>query len=105
MAAFVVFWRFLIRSNSEWRSFLSLILVLLMTLIAHDAQGGKRSSDVSHYIADEDANFTPVVNSDGSISPGETRARLNYFYYIRNKGYMENRGAFYLTFHLHVTRP
>lgn len=47
----------------------------------------------------------PLVNADGSTSPGKTRARLNYFYYIKNKGYMENRGAFYMTYHLHVTRP
>jgi hypothetical protein len=47
----------------------------------------------------------PVINEDGSDSPGKTRARLNYIYFIRNRGYMENRGAFYMTFHIHVTRP
>jgi hypothetical protein len=48
----------------------------------------------------------PVVNADGSQSPGKTRARLNYFNYIRkNTSIQENRGAFYMTFHIHVTRP
>lgn len=39
----------------------------------------------------------PVVNADGSTSPGKTRARLNY-------GSIDE-GDFYLTFHIHVTRP
>lgn len=39
----------------------------------------------------------PVVNADGSASPGQTRARLNY-------GSVDE-GDFYLTFHIHVTRP
>jgi hypothetical protein len=47
----------------------------------------------------------PVVNDDGTISPGKTRARLNFFHFIHNKSYVENRGAFYMTFHIHVTRP
>jgi len=41
----------------------------------------------------------PVVNADGSTSPGRTRARLNY-----GSGF-GNHGDFYLTFHFHVTRP
>jgi hypothetical protein len=41
----------------------------------------------------------PVVNPDGSTSPGQARARLNY-----GSGF-GNEGDFYLTFHIHVTRP
>ncbi len=43
----------------------------------------------------------PVVNPDGSTSPGRARARLNLD--VRNK--TTNDGDFYLTFHIHVTRP
>jgi hypothetical protein len=43
----------------------------------------------------------PVVNSDGSTSPGQTRARLNY----GGAAPFTNEGDFYLTFHIHVTRP
>jgi hypothetical protein len=46
----------------------------------------------------------PVVNPDGSTSPGQTRARLNL---VSSKGNnpFTNEGDFYLTFHIHVTRP
>ncbi len=44
----------------------------------------------------------PVVNSDGSTSPGRTRARLDL---VDSKGDLTNEGDFYLTFHFHVTRP
>lgn len=43
----------------------------------------------------------PVVNPDGSTSPGQARARLNY----GNGAPFTNEGDFYLTFHIHVTRP
>ncbi len=43
----------------------------------------------------------PVVNPDGSTSPGQTRARLNY----GSGPPFNNEGDFYLTFHIHVTRP
>ncbi len=46
----------------------------------------------------------PVVNPDGSSSPGKTRARLNYFKSGKNPP-PPNQGAFYMTFHIHVTRP
>ena len=46
----------------------------------------------------------PVVNPDGSTSPGQTRARLNLVHTIGNTGYTDE-GDFYLTFHIHVTRP
>ncbi len=42
----------------------------------------------------------PVVNPDGSTSPGKARARLNF--YVRNN--ITDDGDFYLTFHIHVTR-
>jgi hypothetical protein len=44
----------------------------------------------------------PVVNPDGSTSPGRTRARLDL---VDSKGDLTNQGDFYLTFHFHVTRP
>jgi len=44
----------------------------------------------------------PVVNPDGSTSPGKTRARLDL---VDSKGNLTNEGDFYLTFHFHVTRP
>lgn len=43
----------------------------------------------------------PVVNPDGSTSPGKARTRLNYD--LRNQ--TTDDGDFYLTFHIHVTRP
>jgi hypothetical protein len=46
----------------------------------------------------------PVVNPDGSTSPGETRARLDLVN-MRGTGTLTNEGDFYLTFHFHVTRP
>ena len=46
----------------------------------------------------------PVVNPDGSTSPGKTRARLN-LNDTHGKGSVTNAGDFYLTFHFHVTRP
>jgi hypothetical protein len=44
----------------------------------------------------------PVVNSDGSTSPGRTRARLDL---VDSKGDLTNKGDFYFRFHFHVTRP
>jgi hypothetical protein len=46
----------------------------------------------------------PVVNADGSTSPGTTRARLVRFD-TTGRGSSSNAGDFYLTYHLHVTRP
>lgn len=46
----------------------------------------------------------PVVNADGSTSPGQTRARLDLVN-TRGAGSLTNEGDFYLTFHFHVTRP
>ena len=43
----------------------------------------------------------PVVNPDGTTSPGRARARLNLD--VRNS--TTDDGDFYLTFHIHVTRP
>ena len=45
----------------------------------------------------------PIVNPDGSTSPGKARARLNLVGTPR--GGMTDEGDFYLTFHIHVTRP
>ncbi len=44
----------------------------------------------------------PIVNPDGSTSPGKARARLNL---VTTRGSMTDEGDFYLTFHFHVTRP
>ena len=46
----------------------------------------------------------PVVNPDGSTSPGHTRARLDLVN-TRGTGTLTNEGDFYLTFHFHATRP
>jgi hypothetical protein len=46
----------------------------------------------------------PVVNPDGSTSPGRTRARLDLVS-THGTGNLTNEGNFYLTFHFHVTRP
>jgi hypothetical protein len=46
----------------------------------------------------------PVVNPDGSTSPGKTRGRLN-FIKTQGKTTTTNNGAFYMTFHIHATRP
>ncbi len=46
----------------------------------------------------------PVVNSDGSTSPGKARARLNLVN-THGAGSSTDEGDFYLTFHIHVTRP
>ena len=46
----------------------------------------------------------PVVNADGSTSPGQTVARLNLVNSRPGWSYT-NEGDFYLTFHIHVTRP
>jgi hypothetical protein len=46
----------------------------------------------------------PVVNPDGSTSPGRTRARLDLVS-THGTGNLTNEGDFYLTFHFHVTRP
>jgi hypothetical protein len=45
----------------------------------------------------------PVVNADGSTSPGKTRARLVLV--SGNLMTYTDEGDFYLTFHIHVTRP
>ena len=50
---------------------------------------------------------TPVVNADGSTSPGQTRARLEKTI-TSNGGKVlsdTNEGDFYLTFHIPITRP
>lgn len=50
----------------------------------------------------------PVVNADGSTSPGQTRARLQRVVTKNNVGYIvseTNEGDFYLTFHIPITRP
>jgi hypothetical protein len=46
----------------------------------------------------------PVINPDGSTSPGQARARLTL---VNSKGKTAytDEGDFYLTFHMHVTRP
>jgi hypothetical protein len=44
----------------------------------------------------------PVVNPDGTASPGRARARLERLG-VRNQ--VINEGDFYLNFHVHVTRP
>ncbi|HLY62100.1 MAG TPA: hypothetical protein VKV95_15270 [Terriglobia bacterium] len=46
----------------------------------------------------------PVVNPDGSTSPGKSRARLNLVN-THGTGNITNEGDFYLTFHIHATRP
>ena len=46
----------------------------------------------------------PVVNPDGTTSPGKTRARLDLVN-THGTGSLTNEGDFYLTFHIHVTRP
>jgi len=46
----------------------------------------------------------PVVNADGSTSPGRARARLNLVN-THGSNNVTNEGDFYLTFHFHVTRP
>jgi len=43
----------------------------------------------------------PVVNPDGSTSPGKARARLN----LDARNQATDDGDFYLKFHIHVTRP
>jgi hypothetical protein len=42
----------------------------------------------------------PVVNPDGSTSPGQVRARLDLVVTP-----LTDEGDFYVTFHIHVTRP
>jgi hypothetical protein len=46
----------------------------------------------------------PVVNADGSTSPGQARARLDLVDTHGNNNFT-NEGDFYVTFHFHVTRP
>lgn len=46
----------------------------------------------------------PVVNPDGSTSPGKARARLNLVS-TRGSNNLTDEGDFYLTFHIHATRP
>jgi hypothetical protein len=45
----------------------------------------------------------PVVNPDGTTSPGKARARLNLVS-THGTGSITDEGDFYLTFHIHVTR-
>lgn len=54
-----------------------------------------------------DWNIDPVSDPDYTVNPGRTRARLNYFVNCHGRGCAPdpNHGAFYVTFHLHVTRP
>jgi hypothetical protein len=44
----------------------------------------------------------PVINGDGSVSPGRSIARLVS---IARNGSVTNLGDFYMTYHFHVTRP
>jgi hypothetical protein len=44
----------------------------------------------------------PMTNADGSTSPGQTRARLVL---VTGSTSYTDEGDFYLTFHIHVTRP
>ncbi|HLY20479.1 MAG TPA: hypothetical protein VKR61_24800 [Bryobacteraceae bacterium] len=46
----------------------------------------------------------PVVNPDGTTSPGQTRGRLNLVN-THGAGSTTDEGDFYMTFHFHVTRP
>ncbi len=46
----------------------------------------------------------PVVNADGTTSPGKTIARLTYIT-TKGSGSETDEGDFYLTFHVHVTLP
>jgi hypothetical protein len=49
----------------------------------------------------------PIVNADGSVSPGQTRARLQQ-HVMSNGGKVisqTNKGDFYLTFHMAIARP
>ena len=46
----------------------------------------------------------PVVNADGSTSPGKARARLNLVD-THGSNNFTNEGDFYVTFHFHVSRP
>ena len=46
----------------------------------------------------------PVVNPDGTTSPGRTRARLDLVD-THGRGSLTNEGDFYMMFHFHVTRP
>jgi hypothetical protein len=59
------------------------------------------SSASDGYCKDWFIDPIPVVNADGSTSPGQTRARLNH----GAGAPFTNEGDFYLTFHIHVTRP
>ena len=47
----------------------------------------------------KDWDITPITDPDYTLNPGKTRARLINL----NNG--QNMGNFYMTFHLHVTRP
>lgn len=44
----------------------------------------------------------PVVNADGSVTPGRSIARLVS---IARNGSTTNLGDFYMTYHFHITRP
>jgi len=46
----------------------------------------------------------PVIHGDGSVSPGKTRARLLHYGQGKKIG-TTNEGDFYLTYHIHATRP
>ncbi|PYX85686.1 MAG: hypothetical protein DMG68_17495, partial [Acidobacteria bacterium] len=45
----------------------------------------------------------PVVNADGTTSPGQAIGRLVSF--PVHNGAETNDGDFYMTFHVHITRP
>ncbi len=51
-----------------------------------------------------DWTIDPISDSDYTENPGMTRARLNYIV-TKGRGSVTNRGAFYMTFHIHATRP
>jgi hypothetical protein len=49
----------------------------------------------------------PISDPDYTENPGKTRARLNYFVSCHGKNCAPdpNYGDFYMTYHLHITRP
>ena len=51
-----------------------------------------------------DWSIDPNSDPDLTANPGKTRARLVYISSSRGKNIESNHGAFYMTFHLHVTR-
>jgi hypothetical protein len=51
----------------------------------------------------KDWDIDPISDPDYTENPGRTRARLNYIT-THGRGSTTNKGAFYMTFHIHVTR-